>query len=316
MSEQTVYAPLAERVVVKVSGPDRRDFLQGIVSNDVRLVGPERAIHTGFLTPQGKFLHDFFIAALPADHPEADELGGPWLLDCAAPRIDQLLKRLKVYKLRSKVTLAKQGEAVSVAAAWGADAAAQLGLSDSPGAATGFVGGTAFVDPRGPGLGVRVLAPADDAAAALAERGLAEAGPEAYDRHRVAQGVPDGEADAQIEKSNLLELGFDEIGSIAWDKGCYLGQELTARTRYRGLLKRRLYRVRVDGPAPEPGTSITSGAKTVGDVRSVAGGYGLALLRIDAAEADGAQLAAGEATITPLPASSPAGPDATAAAES
>ncbi len=96
----------------------------------------------------------------------------------------------------------------------------------------------------------------------------------------------------------LLEAGFDELNGISWTKGCYMGQELTARTRYRGLLKRRLVPVTISGPAPEPGTPVMSGERDVGTMRSVAGGQGLAVLRLDVLNAG--PLACGDATLTPV----------------
>jgi tRNA-modifying protein YgfZ len=95
----------------------------------------------------------------------------------------------------------------------------------------------------------------------------------------------------------LLEAGFDELNGISWTKGCYMGQELTARTRYRGLLKRRLVPVVIDGPVPEPGTPVTLDGREVGTMRSAAGIRGLALLRLDAL--GGAALGCGGATLTP-----------------
>ena len=103
-----------------------------------------------------------------------------------------------------------------------------------------------------------------------------------YERLRIRLGLPDGSRDMLVEKSLLLECGFDELNGIDWQKGCYLGQELTARTRYRGLVKKRLLPVRVEGPLPPPGTPILLDGKEVGEVRSGVDGWALALLRLDA----------------------------------
>jgi hypothetical protein len=99
------------------------------------------------------------------------------------------------------------------------------------------------------------------------------------------------------EQSVLLEGGFDELRGISWTKGCYMGQELTARTRYRGLLKRRLVPVAVDGPLPPRGTPVLAGGAEVGEMRSGRGGLGMALLRLEAL--DGRALRCGEAALTP-----------------
>ena len=116
----------------------------------------------------------------------------------------------------------------------------------------------------------------------LAEGLATNATADEYDRHRLRLGLPDGSRDMEAEKSVLLEGGFDELGGISWTKGCYMGQELTARTKYRGLLKRRLVPVSSAGALPAPGTAVTRDGVEVGVLRSVNGRDGLALLRIDA----------------------------------
>ena len=98
--------------------------------------------------------------------------------------------------------------------------------------------------------------------------GLAKTGFPAYDRLRLELGIPDGGRDLVPEKSILLEAGFDELNGVDWQKGCYIGQELTARTKYRGLIKKRLMPVEIDGPAPAPGTIITAEGREVGEMRS------------------------------------------------
>jgi folate-binding protein YgfZ len=145
---------------------------------------------------------------------------------------------------------------------------------------------------------VRLLLPRDGAAAILAGLGAQPATPEAYEALRLSLGVPAGSRDVEVEKSTLLEAGFDELHGISWDKGCYMGQELTARTKYRGLVKRRLVPVRIDGPLPAPGTPVTGAdGKVVGEVRGGGDGRAMALLRLEALEADG--LTAGEARLAP-----------------
>ncbi len=94
----------------------------------------------------------------------------------------------------------------------------------------------------------------------------------------------------------MLESGFDELNGVDWQKGCYIGQELTARTKYRGLIKKRLMPVKIDGPAPAPGTVVTADGREVGEMRSSRDGLGLALLRIEPV-VEGKHLKAGDATI-------------------
>lgn len=282
------FVVLEDRGVLAVSGPDRRSFLQGLISNDSERVTPESARYGALLTAQGRYLHDFFIA-------EASE--SLWL-DGERERLADLKRRLAMYRLRAKVALDERPD-LAVMAVFGEDAAAVLGLPDEPGAARPLAGGLALVDPRLAALGVRILVPREEARSALAARGIAAADFADYDRLRLMLGVPDGSRDLVPEKSLLLESGFDELNGIDWNKGCYIGQELTARTKYRGLVKRRLFPVRIDGPAPAPGTAIMAEGREVGEMRSARDGLGLALLRLEALGAD-RQLAAGAAALTPV----------------
>ena len=287
------YTIFPNRGVLAISGEDRVAFLQGLTSNDVAAVSADRAIFSTFLTPQGKYLHDFFIAA------RSDAL----LIDCEADRRDDLMRRLRMYRLRSKVDLQDVTDDVAVAAVTGDGAAALVGLTGTePGQATAFGEGIAFVDPRLSGLGIRALLPRETAETALRETGAEPAELDSYDRLRLTLGVPDGSRDLIVEKSTLLESNYDALNAISWDKGCYLGQELTARMKYRGLVKKRLMPVTIDGPLPADGTPITLDGREVGEMRSGNGALGIALLRLDAAERSAqpgaGNLVAGEATVT------------------
>jgi len=283
------FVVLDDRAVLAVAGPDRRSFLQGLVSNDVTKVAPGQARYAALLTAQGKYLHDFTMA----EHEEAI-----WL-DAEAARLGDLRRRLMLYRLRAKATVDERPD-LAVAAVIGADALAALDLPAEPGAARSLAGGIAMVDPRLPALGARVLLPRDSIRATLAGLGCAEAEFAEYDHLRLALGIPDGSRDLVLEKSILLEAGFDELNGVDWQKGCYIGQELTARTKYRGLVKRRLMPVRIDGAAPPPGAIVTANGREAGEMRSSRDGIGLALLRLDAVAA-GTPLAASEATLVPHP---------------
>lgn len=279
------FALLDDRSILAVSGADRRIFLQGLVSNDVEKVGPEQACYAALLTAQGKYLHDFMMI----------ELGGEIWLEAEARRLSDLKRRLSIYRLRAKAALDERPE-LAVAAVFGEGARAAMGLSEQPGAARPFASGVAFVDPRLAALGVRCILPRTDLRSALEGVGLAEADFPAYDRLRLELGVPDGSRDLVPEKSILLEAGFDELNGVDWQKGCYVGQELTARTKYRGLIKKRLMPVEIDGPAPAPGTIVTADGREIGEMRSSRDGLGLALLRIEPVVA-GKHLKVGDTTL-------------------
>ena len=279
------FALLDNRGVLAVSGTDRRSFLQGLVSNDVEKVGPAQARYAALLTAQGKYLHDFMMI-------EFDE--AIWL-EAEAERLSDLKRRLSIYRLRAKAALDEQPE-LAVAVVFGAGALVAMDLSEEPGAARPFGSGIAFVDPRLAALGVRCILPRADIRSALAGTGLAESGFPAYDRLRIELGIPDGGRDLVPEKSILLEAGFDELNGVDWQKGCYIGQELTARTKYRGLIKKRLMPVEIDGPAPAPGAIVTADGREVGEMRSSRDGLGLALLRIEPV-IEGKQLKAGDTAL-------------------
>ena len=213
------FALLDGRGVLHIAGEDRVPFLQGLVSNDVSKVAGDRAVYSAFLTPQGRFLHDFFLI----------EREGAFLLDCEAARAADLKRRLTLYKLRSKVTLAEASAEWQVFVAWGDGAAQSFGLDQEPGAAVAFAGGIAFIDPRLQRLGVRLLLPQQSGSTALEALGLARGDAADYHRLRIAEGVPDGSRDLVVDRAILLENGFDELHGVDWQKGCYMGQELTDR---------------------------------------------------------------------------------------
>jgi folate-binding protein YgfZ len=279
------FAVLDDRSVLAVSGPDSRSFLQGLVSNDVDKVCPTEARYAALLTAQGKYLHDFMMI----------EVGDAIWLDAEAARLGDLERRLTIYRLRAKAALEKKPE-LAVAVIFGGDVLAATGLSGEPGSALAFGSGVIFVDPRLATLGARCILPRAELRSGLETLGLSEVGFAAYDRLRLALGVPDGSRDLAVEKSILLEAGFDELNGVDWQKGCYIGQELTARTKYRGLIRRRLIPVEIDGPTPAPGTIVTADGRDVGEMRSSRDGLGLALLRIEPV-VEGKQLRSGDATI-------------------
>ncbi len=284
MSRPSFLLPEA-RGLIRVSGVDRKPFLQGLVSNDVERASQERAIYAALLTPQGRYLHDFFIL----------ELGDALYIDCEASRRADLQRRLSVYRLRSKATLGDATDAFAVALLPGRESLAAVGLGDDPGSARSWNDGVVYVDPRLPALGARAILPRARAAEILQRAGFAPGSLAEYDRLRLSLGVPDGSRDLPVEKAILLENGFDELHAIDWDKGCYIGQELTARTRYRGLVRKRLLPVTIDGPPPPPGTPIMLGDREIGEMRGAADGLGLAMLRLehlDEARQPGALVAA------------------------
>ena len=256
------HSVLTGRGVLAIGGADRVSFLQGLVSNDVAAARHDAAVFAAFLTAQGKFLHDFNVV-------DAD---GRLLLEMDRTRLPDLQRRLKLYKLRSDVTLEDQSARWAVHVVFGADEATALAPD----------GQIRFRDPRHPALGLRMLVPVDTAADAVGSAGAQTVDEDAWQRHRIGLGIPDGAVDLLPEKSTLIESNYDLLNGVSWDKGCYMGQELTARMHYRGLAKKRLVGVRYAGPAPAFGTDLLRDGRAVGEMRGGTDGAGIALVRLDA----------------------------------
>jgi folate-binding protein YgfZ len=225
------FIALKDRAIVALSGQGVREFLQALITQDIADMAPGTARYGCLLTAQGKYWQDFFIIAPPAcqDSPKQDVL---WL-DVAQDRALALQQKLELYRLRYKLDITAH-EGWQVALYVGADE-----LS---------VGGTGFscADPRSPSLGRRVYAPGEELALMAHNHTCLDLCH--YTAFSMAQGLPLGGVDLLVDQSALLEANFDYWSAISWQKGCYIGQELTARTYYRGLMKRRLCPILLYGP--------------------------------------------------------------------
>jgi len=282
---QLSYVSLTSRALIAVSGEERVSFLQGLVSNDVTKAAEDKGLYAAFLTPQGKFLHELFLA----------ELQGTLLLETEAGHRADFAKKLSMYKLRSKVAVAATDD-LDVYALIGEGVAEAVGLPAEAGAAKPFGGGIVMVDPRHPGAGLRAWLPREGLAE-LETLGFAPGELRDWDEARIRLGLPDGSRDIEPEKSILLEYGFDELKGVDFQKGCYMGQELTARSKYRALIRKRLLPVEVTGIAPPPGTPVMAGEVEAGEFRSHCHGWGLALLRLEHLDQP---LTSGEASLKPV----------------
>lgn len=258
---------LETRGIIELSGEDCRSFLQDLVSNDIDRLGPAQAIYAALLTPQGKYLFDFFLV----EH--EDKI----LLDVDGYRIAQLAKRLEMYRLRADVTIEPLPGTWTVAALLSIP---EFLDADRAGACTSVFGGEIFVDPRSPKLGARAILPADQWSAAAVALRLNEKPFKIYQERRLEVGVPDGKQDLEADKTLLLEARFDEWHGVDFTKGCYVGQEVTARSKHRGSVRRRYYPVRFTGPTPASGTPVTLGGRAIGATCSALENRGIAFLRI------------------------------------
>lgn len=263
----------AGRACLAMEGADAAAVLQGVVTNDVSAVPPDRAVYAALLTPQGKYLFDFFVSLRP---------GGGYRIEVAADRAEALAKRLSMYALRRDARVSPE-PGIGVLLAFGEGA--------PPPAPEGAV---ALPDPRDPRLGLRILC--HDPAAALAAMGLAHATEEDLAALRIALGVPETGVELVPEETFILEAGFERLHGVDFRKGCYVGQEVTARMKHKAELRKGLVRVAVEGAA-EPGTPVvTAEGKPAGTLYSQARGMGLAHLRFDRT---GGPLTAGEARVLP-----------------
>lgn len=244
----TPYTILPNRTLIRLKGPDRLTFLQGLITNDLHKTQSQRMIYACLLTPQGKFLHDFFITAYD-DHIVLDTEGGN--------RAQDLYNRLTMYCLRSDVEISLENDTPVFAIL-------DTQLSDA----------MWFKDPRHPDMGYRTYKAPDGTPQDF----------DIWDRNRIGLCIPDGSRDMIPEKSTLLESGIDRLNGVDFEKGCYIGQELTARMHYRGLAKKHLYVIKTQNNhlLPKPGERIeTPDGHLIGEMRSSCGDIGLALLKDD-----------------------------------
>ncbi len=243
MTQLSLCAALPSRAVITVAGPDWRNFLQGLLTQDVDTLAQGKLRFAALLTPQGRLLWDLFLAG------QADGC----LIDCAAEHRAAILQRLRLYRLRAKVEIAESG--VAVWACWGDDPPPPHALAD----------------PRAPGLGWRGYGPV------VGDPTRTEAD---YDAHRFALGLP-GPADWGHDRTYPIEANFDLLGGIDFKKGCFVGQETTSRMKRRGAVKTRMVPIAFEGAAPAPGAGLLAGGLRAGQVTTGGDGAAMALLRLD-----------------------------------
>jgi hypothetical protein len=258
-------ALLPDRAVLEIAGEDRARFLQGLVTNDVAELCEGEARFAALLSPQGKILFDFFVVAS----------GESLFLDCLASQTADLLKRLVLYKLRAKVTVADISQRFLAAAAWG-DGAAEWAKANTT---------LGYPDPRLPELGFRLLIDRDRAHPFSAE-------PEDYNALRVSLAVPEGGKDYAQGDAFPHEACLDLLRGLSFTKGCYVGQEVVSRMQHRGTARTRVLAAAAQEPLPHGGADILVDGFAVGRLGSVAGRFGVAMARLDRA---GQALAKGQA---------------------
>lgn len=230
------------RKVFRFSGTDARKFLQNLITNDIKRLdtGP---VYSALLTPQGKFIADFFLI------PDGNDI----LMDVDADAATTLIPRLNMYKLRADVTISETDLIVS------------RGLNDAPEGAV--------ADPRDANLGWRYYG-AEDLGTDTVN----------WDALRVYHKIPEMGRELDAE-SYILEMGFEGLNGVDFRKGCYVGQEVTARMKHKTELRKGLVRLVGDADIPENADVISNG-KVIGRTHTSAGKRALAYLRYDRADGD------------------------------
>ncbi|XP_055968342.1 putative transferase CAF17, mitochondrial [Sorex fumeus] len=272
--------PLEARGLLRVRGPDATPFLLGLLTNELPLPppagagpAPARAGYAHFLNVQGRTLYDVIMYRLPESAGQAPA----FLLECDSSVLDALQKHLALYRIRRKVTV----ELCPELRVWGV-----LPSAPGVGAATALQeaaeGGSILArDPRTACMGWRLLTQ-DEGSTLVPGSQLGH--PQDYHRHRYQQGVPEGVRDLPPGVALPLESNLAFMNGVSFTKGCYMGQELTARTHHMGVIRKRLFPVQLCGPLPaagiDPGSPVlTESGQAAGKYRAGQGDVGLALLR-------------------------------------
>jgi folate-binding protein YgfZ len=250
MSETLTFAPLTSRALIALSGPDWRDFLQGLITQDVETLGIGEARFGALLTPQGRLLYDLFVVGRE---------DGAWL-DVLAEHRTAIVQRLTMYRLRAKVQIAADETSVSI-----------LFGEETPLPGPGWVR-----DPRLPVLGWRGYGAEPPTGARIADES-------ARDAAKLELGVP-GPADWGSDTTYPIEANFDLLNGIDFQKGCFVGQETTSRMKRRGQIKSRMLPIAFEGPPPPVGAEVLAGDLRAGVVTSAGPGRAIALMRLDRAE--------------------------------
>ena len=245
---------------INIAGDDRQDFLQGLITNDVKVCNRNNPIYSCILSPQGKFLADFFVI----------ELDGSYLIEIHNQFFDNILQKLQLYKLKSKVTITENNDFLSYV------------LFNNNKKITEPNHAISFQDPRNNNIGIKFILNANNTFL-LKEWNLKPVDINYYKEILMKNLIPYSPDDLIENKSLLLENNFQNINAINWDKGCYVGQEITARMKYRALLKKKIYTLEIISGSVQVGEKITINDISIGEIISITKKFSIAMLKIDAA---------------------------------
>ncbi|MDB3955114.1 hypothetical protein N9423_03330 [Alphaproteobacteria bacterium] len=264
---------LDDRIIIEIIGTDTKDFLQPLITNNIDLVSSKKSIYAALLSPQGKYIFDFFIFE--------NSISGHLSIDCAKNRCAELLEKLNIYKLRYKINFNINNN-ISIFSIYGTDySELELNLKEVSleGSTEKINNNIILVDPRNKKLGLRIYS--DLSSPIEGFNKIPDGEKSDLDYIRIELSVPNPDLDLEIEKSFLIENNFEFINAIDFKKGCYVGQENTARQKYRGTAKKKLFLIRIIGDDIINGTKIYYNERVVGTMRSSCKDIGLATIRTD-----------------------------------
>ena len=211
--------------LIIIDGNDKYKFIQGIISNDIKILKKKKSIYSSILTPQGRFIHDFFITTW----------NGYFFLECSKNDSEEILKKLNLYKLRSDVKFKVETSFKIYLANYSI-------LEKSTSSFKTKI--LFFQDPRFKSELTRIYVKEKDSPEFI--KNLTLLNEKEFNDFRLKKSIPDFNVDALKNKSLLLEMRFDQLNGISWEKGCYMGQEITARMKYRNITKKKLYSVYIN----------------------------------------------------------------------
>ncbi len=255
MNIKNVYI-LDNRAILYINGEDAKEFLQNIISNDINKVSDINSCFSSLLTPQGKFLYEFIIVKHKSGY----------LLDCEKPQAEELFKQLSLYKLRSKVEILNLSNEFVVAAFSHEKFLTFDGAEDQPGCTIKYREDPIFLDPRNKGLGARLIINLEKLYLSLKKLDLHDANLKEYYLLSHSLGIVPKDLNKLKHKLFGIECNFEELNGIDFKKGCYVGQENTARIKLKNKLSKRLFPINVINGKLYEGESIFNNEIEIGKV--------------------------------------------------
>tara|TARA_B110001450_G_scaffold194832_1_gene183119 strand:- start:217 stop:1047 length:831 start_codon:yes stop_codon:yes gene_type:complete len=229
MNTQKVYI-LDDRGILYINGTDVKEFLQNIISNDINRVNEDNSCFASLLSPQGKFLFAFIIVKHKSGY----------FVDCEKSQVEMFFKQLSVYKLRSKVEITNLSNEFVVAAFNREKFLKFEGAEDIPGNTIKYREDSILLDPRNKNLGARLIINLEKLYLSLKKLDLKASNIDEYYSHSHFLGIPQKNMNKLQNKLFGIECNFEELNGIDFKKGCYVGQENTARIKLKNKLSKRL----------------------------------------------------------------------------